>query len=191
MGTMASQITSLTTVYSTVYSEANQRKHQSSASLAFVRGIHRWIPRTQGQLRGKCFPLMTSSLSRLSNHAEGCVMFAMSSRWSSTRDVMSTRPSHLNINSINYIKQLIRPSYCSRSYLGAPGLCLTKWFKEEYYGILATISTALKPLKLEAVIKILQLHSTSLVFPLPWSFVTDTIINLSFLKNTDTLFGLC
>ena len=34
MGTMASQITSLTTVYSTVYSVADQRKHQSSASLA-------------------------------------------------------------------------------------------------------------------------------------------------------------
>ena len=44
MGTMASQITSLTIVYSTVYSEANQRKHQSSASLAFVRGIHRSVP---------------------------------------------------------------------------------------------------------------------------------------------------
>ena len=28
-------------VYSTVYSDADQRKHQSSASLAFVRGIHR------------------------------------------------------------------------------------------------------------------------------------------------------
>ena len=41
MGTMASQITSLTIVYSTVYSDADQRKHQSSASLAFVRGIHR------------------------------------------------------------------------------------------------------------------------------------------------------
>ena len=41
MGTMASQITSLTIVYSTVYSGADQRKHQSSASLAFVRGIHR------------------------------------------------------------------------------------------------------------------------------------------------------
>ena len=39
---MASQITSLTIVYSTVYSGADQRKHQSSASLAFVRGIHRW-----------------------------------------------------------------------------------------------------------------------------------------------------
>ena len=41
MGTMASQITSLTIVYSTVYSGADQRKHQSSASLAFVWGIHR------------------------------------------------------------------------------------------------------------------------------------------------------
>ena len=42
MGTMASQITGLTIVYSTVYSGADQRKHQSSASLAFVRGVHRW-----------------------------------------------------------------------------------------------------------------------------------------------------
>ena len=31
-----------TIVYSTVYSCSDQRKHQSSASLAFVRGIHRW-----------------------------------------------------------------------------------------------------------------------------------------------------
>ena len=41
MGAIASLITSLTIVYSTVYSDADQRKHQSSASLAFVRGIHR------------------------------------------------------------------------------------------------------------------------------------------------------
>ena len=41
MGAMSSQITSLTIVYSTVDSDADQRKHQSSASLAFVRGIHR------------------------------------------------------------------------------------------------------------------------------------------------------
>ena len=40
MDTMASQITSLTIVYSTVYSDADQRKHQSSASLAFVWEIH-------------------------------------------------------------------------------------------------------------------------------------------------------
>ena len=63
MTTMASQITSLTVVYSTVYADAGQRKHQSSALLAFVWGIHRprWIPRTKGQLRGKCLHLMTSS----------------------------------------------------------------------------------------------------------------------------------
>ena len=63
MTTVASQITSLTVVYSTVYSDVDQRKHQRSASLAFVWGIHRdrWIPRTKGQLRGKCFHLMTSS----------------------------------------------------------------------------------------------------------------------------------
>ena len=36
MGTMASQTTSFTIVYSTVYSGADQRRHQSSASLAFV-----------------------------------------------------------------------------------------------------------------------------------------------------------
>ena len=41
MGAMASQITSLTIVNTTVYSGADQWK-QSSASLAFVRGIHRW-----------------------------------------------------------------------------------------------------------------------------------------------------
>ena len=41
MGAIASQITSLTIVYSTVYSGTDESKHQSSASLAFVRGIHR------------------------------------------------------------------------------------------------------------------------------------------------------
>ena len=41
MGVMASQITSLTIVYSIVYLSADQRKHQSSQLLAFVRGIHR------------------------------------------------------------------------------------------------------------------------------------------------------
>ena len=41
MGVIASQITLLTIVYSTIYSDADQRKHQSSASLAFVREIHR------------------------------------------------------------------------------------------------------------------------------------------------------
>ena len=41
MSTIASQINSLTIVCSTVYSDAHQRNYQSSASLAFVRGLHR------------------------------------------------------------------------------------------------------------------------------------------------------
>ena len=42
ISTVASQITSVSIVYSAVCSGPDQRKHQSSASLAFVRGIHRW-----------------------------------------------------------------------------------------------------------------------------------------------------
>ena len=42
MRAMVSQITSMSIVYSAVCSGAKQRKHQSSASLAFVEGIHRW-----------------------------------------------------------------------------------------------------------------------------------------------------
>ena len=41
MGAVASQITSLSIVYSTVYLGADQRKHESSVLLAFVWGIRR------------------------------------------------------------------------------------------------------------------------------------------------------
>ena len=44
MSMMASQITSLTVVCLIVYTSADQREHQSSASLAFVWGIHRELP---------------------------------------------------------------------------------------------------------------------------------------------------
>ena len=49
MSTMVCQITSVSIVYLNVCSDADQRKHQISASLAFVRGIHLWIPHTKGQ----------------------------------------------------------------------------------------------------------------------------------------------
>ena len=54
MSTMASQITSSTIVYS----GADQRKHQRSASLAFVRGIHRWPVNSlhKGPVTRKVFP---------------------------------------------------------------------------------------------------------------------------------------
>ena len=58
MTTMASQITSLTVIYSIDYSDADQRKHQSSALLTFVRGIHRWPvnPPHKGPVTRKMFP---------------------------------------------------------------------------------------------------------------------------------------
>ena len=63
MITMASKITGLTIVYPTVYSGADQRKHQSLASLAFARGIHRWPVNSphNGPVTRKSFHLMTSS----------------------------------------------------------------------------------------------------------------------------------
>ena len=63
MGKKASQITSLTTVCSHMYSGADRRKHQSSVSLASVRGIHRSpvnFPHKR-PVTWECFHLMTSS----------------------------------------------------------------------------------------------------------------------------------
>ena len=58
MSAMASHITSLAIVYPTVYSGADQRKYQSSASLAFVRGIHQWLVNSlhKRPVRRKMFP---------------------------------------------------------------------------------------------------------------------------------------
>ena len=70
MSTIASEITSLTIVYSTVYPGADQRKHQSSASLAFVRGIHRGPVNSphKGPVTRKMFPsddvIMQSSVRK-------------------------------------------------------------------------------------------------------------------------------
>ena len=65
MGAMVSQITSHMIVCSAVYPGANERKHQSSASLAFVRGIHRWPANSphKGPVTRNMFHLMTSSWS--------------------------------------------------------------------------------------------------------------------------------
>ena len=58
MSTIASKTTSLTIVYSTVYSGTDESKHQRSASLAFVWGIHRWPGNSpyKGPVTRKTFP---------------------------------------------------------------------------------------------------------------------------------------
>ena len=59
MSVMASHITGVSIVYSNVCSGANQRKHQSSASLVFVRRIHRWPVYSlhKGRVTRKIFPI--------------------------------------------------------------------------------------------------------------------------------------
>ena len=61
MRTMSSQISGPTIVYSMVYWGADQRKHQSSASLAFMPAIHRWPVNSPHKGTVSCFHLMTSS----------------------------------------------------------------------------------------------------------------------------------
>ena len=58
MSAMVSQITGASIVYSTVCSGADQRNYQGCASLAFVRGIHRWPVNSlhKGPLTRKMFP---------------------------------------------------------------------------------------------------------------------------------------
>ena len=58
MSAMTSEIASLTIVYSIFYSGADQRKFQSSASLAFVWEIHRWPVNSpyKGPVTRKMFP---------------------------------------------------------------------------------------------------------------------------------------
>ena len=74
MSATASQITTLMIVYSTVYSGADQRKHQNSASLSFVLGIHRWpvnSPHTWPVTR-KIFPFDDVIMSVVSSDTAGC-----------------------------------------------------------------------------------------------------------------------
>ena len=63
MSVMVSQITGVSIVCSAVCSGADQRKHQNSASLDFVRRIHRWPMESphKGTVTQKIFPFMTSS----------------------------------------------------------------------------------------------------------------------------------
>ena len=90
MGTMTSQITDVSIAYSTICSGADQRNHQSSASLAYVWEIHRWpvnSPR-KGPVTRKMFPfdcIMMTSDSELwpqpRTSALICIWFCSSEIW--------------------------------------------------------------------------------------------------------------
>ena len=74
MRAMASQITSVSMVYSTVYS---QRKYQSSALLAFVSGIHRWLVKSpyKAPVRSQMFPFDDFFIKQAKNlHDLACLI---------------------------------------------------------------------------------------------------------------------
>ena len=91
MGSIGSQIIGVSIVYSTVCSGADQRKHQISASLAFVRGIHRW--RVNSRIR--------SQQRRKSSHL-------MMSPWNASQHKSKHIPSSISIAS--RIRRLIKGS---------------------------------------------------------------------------------
>ena len=84
MSAIASQITSLTIVYFTIYSDADQRKHQSSVSLAFVRGIHGWPVNSlhKWPVTRKMFPFDDVIMHKITScHYSHCVLQSPSTHW--------------------------------------------------------------------------------------------------------------
>ena len=86
MSAIASQITTLAIVYSTVYSDADQRKHRSSASLAFVRWIHRGLVKSphKGPVTRKMFPIDDVIMNLYENCSQSptdCHTISGSSYW--------------------------------------------------------------------------------------------------------------
>ena len=93
-GTIASQITSIAIVYSTVYSDADQRKHQSSASLAFMRGIHRGAVNSPHKwpVTRKMFPFDDVIMHTYAFHKHTRLEHHMKHGWSSCFNRRRRRP---------------------------------------------------------------------------------------------------
>ena len=92
MSANTSQITSLTIVYSTVYSGADQRKHQSSASLAFVRAIHRWPVNSphKGPVTRKMF-LFDDVIMKIRHNETVCIFNGIYGVWNKAVAVKISR----------------------------------------------------------------------------------------------------
>ena len=113
MSKVVSQITSLTIVYSTVYSGAVRRKHQSSALLAFVWGIHRWPGNSphKGPVMRKMFPFDDVIMGCWFNIS----MFSYQYKKSHCGDKTIIRSSYLH-NGISYAGKMT--CSCWNSYAG-------------------------------------------------------------------------
>ena len=128
MGAIASQITSLTIIYSTVYSGADQSKHQSSASLAFVWGIYRGPVNSPHKwpVTPKMFPFDDVIMS------SACILYGANV----TRDVQGS--DNVSNHCRHWLTQC--PSYWRYwSSIATRGKALTKWGQNKTSAILQTM----------------------------------------------------
>ena len=106
MSTMAPQLTGVSIVYSTICFGAHQIKHQSTASLAFMKGIHRWPVNSphKGPVTRKLFPFDDVIMNRvpsstdfwmlcLCRHNVLCKVSCLSACWSEN---ISNRREHVD-----------------------------------------------------------------------------------------------
>ena len=104
MSAMASQITSLMLVYSTVYSGPDQRKHRSSASLAFVWGFHWWLVNSlhKGPVMRKMFPFDDVIMYKL---VVLCCWYIISCHWNAVQYNMIIHTSLTEYKSVSIHKK--------------------------------------------------------------------------------------
>ena len=146
MGEIASQITGLTIVNSIVYSGVVQGKHQSSASLAFVRGIHRRPMNSPHKwpVTGKKFPfddvIMKSSLTFVPkvgiNNIPAWVQIMA---WRRRDDKPLSDPMIVSLLTDVYLRHSASMSYSWELYQ-----CKSPWGTGPYMNISALQSVAIR-----------------------------------------------
>ena len=137
MSAMASQITGVTIVYPTVCSGENQ----SSASLAFVRGIHRWPVNSphKGPVMWKRFPFNDVIMSEKVEHwadrytrphgwAKGCHNVK-------NYENIFAGPTYTMISSLTVISNFerLRGHRCSKPFTAVPGVKVTNVWNVKYF----------------------------------------------------------
>ena len=115
MVALASQITSVTIGYSTVYSGENQRKHRRFASLAFVRGIHRSPVNSlhKWSVTRKMFPFDDVIMPRIAvSIVPGVISIIISIPLLNSRNVMYMLSSPAKCMACAHLAAVIRGSFC-------------------------------------------------------------------------------
>ena len=148
MSAIASQITSLTIVYSTVYSGADQRKHQSSASLAFVWGIHRWPvnPPHKWPVTRKIFPfddviMIGSKPHNITQYFMECDYLSMSAILAYNTEFLLMITTWIKVvvhGRYFWLWKIIRSRWFDKSSLHFILWCLNRHWFRDWLGVIQT-----------------------------------------------------